>query len=109
MEVCVVKAIVKRIRAVAHSVLNFHIPPLRVVVVFLVVFNIWQAIELSGLKKQVRLMSKPVETTVVPYDPKALEYHLEERKKQLDREQSEFDDKVRRSLERQRIIDPWDY
>lgn len=154
-----VKTIVKRIKAVAHSVLNFHIPPLWVVVVFLVVLIVWQTHEILQMKRQVRSHAKSVmlpEHTVYVADG-SMEYHgvntcsglalelrklrsqgnaasysriglleadekyspcprcyyvegysdlyFEELRQQRWREEWDYDDQVRRSLERQGIID----
>ena len=62
----------KSIKSIAHSVLNFNIPPLWLAVGSLVVFNVWQAYEILDMKKQVssHAMSvelahtKPIEMTV---------------------------------------------
>ena len=50
----------KKIKSIAHSVLNFNIPPLWLAVGSLVVFNVWQAYEILDMKRQVRSHAKSV-------------------------------------------------
>ena len=141
---------VKKIKEVAHSFFNFYIPPLWVVVGFLVVLNVWQTHGILQMKKQVRSHAKsvmsPEQTVYVATNGTAYHWrdncsglalelrgqdiasyrrvwlseakekygpcrfcnyidgHLdafrEEEKRRLDREEQDFDEKVRRSLER---------
>ena len=147
----------KSIKAIAHSFFNFYIPPLWVVVGFLVVLNVWQTHGILQMKRQVRSHAKsvmsPGPTVYVAiggttyhqrdtcsglalelrgqdtasyrhigfseakekYGPCRFcnyieghsEAYWEETRRRLDREQYDFDEDVRRSLERQGIILPY--
>lgn len=103
------KTIVKSIKSIAHSFLNFYIPPLWVVVGFLVALNVWQTYQIWQLIRHLHFHAELIESEPTVYTDSEIDAIMEEERRRWEerhwREQWDFDEKIRRSLERQGLID----